>query len=91
MLTVVAFIVATIQTRLLFKVRRSTKYRTIQNFGGTKFWRIHCLQNLADKILANSQLSGRLKYLIGCRSYNAGPIAAHKSCTLFIPSEQLHL
>ena len=29
-------------------------YRTIQNFGGTKFWRFYSRENLADNILANS-------------------------------------
>ena len=31
------------------------KYRTIQNFGGRKFWRNDSWQKLADNILANAQ------------------------------------
>ena len=47
------------------KIIREILYRTIQNFGGRKFWRNGSQQRLADKILANEQNTIRHKLLEG--------------------------
>ena len=44
-------------------------YRTIQNFGGIKLWRISSRQALADNILANAQTELQIAIPVGTLYY----------------------